>query len=101
MTKPQKDLKLLKQLFHRNACVRVPNAERRAAGGSVRYKKGYEVRFSLIDVNELEAVLRALYRLNFTPGSPYIKHRQIIQPVYGRAQLERFCELIGYRWQAD
>ncbi len=100
MTNQQKDLKLLKQLFERNACVRVPNAERRAARDGARYKKGYEVRFSLSDEDELEATLRALYRLDFTPGRPYIKNTQIVQPLYGRAQLERFCELIGYDWQA-
>ena len=96
----QKDLKLLKQLFKRSACVRVPNVERRAARGGVAYKKGYEVRFSLSNEDELEATLRALYRLDFTPGKPYIKNTQIVQPLYGRAQLERFCELIGYDWQA-
>ncbi len=96
----QKDLKLLRQLFERNACVRVPNAERFAARQSAPYKKGYEVRFTLMDEDELEAALRALYRLDFKPGKPYIKHQQIIQPLYGRAQFERFCELIGYDWQA-
>ena len=100
MTNQQKAQRLLKKLFKRNACVRVPNAERFATRESVPYKKGYEVRFTLMDEDELEVVLRALYRLDFNPGQPYIKHRQIIQPLYGRAQFERFCELIGYDWQA-
>ena len=100
MTNEQKDIRLLQEFFDRNAYLRFPNVKRRIADGGNIYKKGYEVRLVLLDEDELETVLRMLYRLEFVPGKPFIKSSRIIQPIYGRAQVEHFCQLVGYDWEA-
>ncbi|RME48593.1 MAG: hypothetical protein D6791_02890 [Chloroflexi bacterium] len=80
----------LRELFQRNGYVRVPNEKRRQEVGSQKYKKGYEVRLVANSEEELEEIRQALRQLGFRPARPFQKHRQIVQPVYGKQAVEWF-----------
>ncbi|HXG44452.1 MAG TPA: hypothetical protein VNJ71_06785 [Gemmatimonadales bacterium] len=81
---------LLRACFDRPGYVRAANLTRRKEVGSERYKKGWEVRLLARDTRELAEVRRALAAAGFRPGRPFKKHKQIVQPVYGKAAVEAF-----------
>ncbi len=85
----------LAALFRRHGYVRWQNPERLSADGYMGYKKGDEVRLVANTVAELRAIRRLLRQAGFTPGRPFAKARQWRQPVYGRAAVARFLDLVG------
>ena len=84
----------LATLFHRNGYVRLPDMDRRAASPR-GYKKGYEVRLVADSLGELEDIQHLLRLAGFEPGRPFGKALQWRQPLYGRAAVERFLEMVG------
>ena len=84
----------LADLFRTVGYIRTPNLERRHRERA-RYKKGWEVRLVVRSEEELAAVRQSLLRVGATPGAPFRKHHQIVQPVYGRAAAERLLRRIG------
>lgn len=80
---------LLKEIFTRNAYIRVPNEALRKELGE-KYKKGYEVRFVAKTENEIEALRRLLVEAGFSPAKPFRKAQQIILPVYGKQAVAWF-----------
>ena len=84
----------LAALFRRNGYVRRLNPDRRAAEPRT-YKKGDEVRLVAHSEAELRTIRRLLRAAGFKPGRPFRKAKQWRQPVYGRAAVARFLELIG------
>ena len=84
----------LATLFHRNGYVRLPNLDRRAATPRA-YKKGYEVRLVADTREELRYIQHLLRLAGFEPGQPFGKAPRLRQPLYGRAVVERFLELVG------
>ena len=87
---------LLGSLFARNGYVRTQNPDRKAAEGHRLYKKGDEIRLTANSSAELEHIRDLLQAAGFTPSKPY-RHgdRQYRQPIYGRAQVAHFLNLIG------
>ncbi len=86
---------ILAVFFLSNGHVRMQNAERAAAEGWGRYKKGYEVRLVAESARELKLVRRLLRMAGFKPGRPFVQGRQFRQPIYGREAVTRFLNLIG------
>jgi len=85
----------LARFYRRNGYVRRQNAQRVSAEGFQVYKKGDEVRFTAESHGELRTIRRLLKRAGFRPGHPFVKGRGFRQPVYGRAEVARFLQLIG------
>ena len=85
----------LAALFRRNGYARPPAKKRLAGHGYGRFRRGYEFRLTAASRSELQRVRDLLRRAGFRPGRPFIKGRQFRQPVYGRAELERFLVMIG------
>ena len=90
---PRAVVEQLANLFHRNGYVRTLNPKRRAAE-SQNYKKGDEVRLVAKSSAELREIRRLLRAAAFDPGRPFRKGTQWVQPVYGRAVMDRFLNLI-------
>lgn len=86
---------LLAHFFERNGYVRTPNEERSQQLGYQKYKKGWEVRLIAETESELDQIRQALERFDFRLGKPWEKGNQIVQPIYGKQQYERFLALIG------
>lgn len=76
-------------MLRRSGYARVADLEKRKQLGSAAYKKGYEVRFVVGTKEELARVRRLLKAAGFDPGKPFLKHTKLVQPVYGRAAVER------------
>jgi hypothetical protein len=55
---------------------------------------GFEFRLTAESRSELRLVRDLLRRAGFRPARPFVKGRQFRQPVYGRAELQRFLVLI-------
>ena len=70
-----------------------PDPKQRAAAKTT-YKRGYEARLSAAP-DELEELLRLLRAAAFEPGSPFQKNTRMVVPLYGRAQVQRFREMVG------
>jgi hypothetical protein len=85
---------ILIQFFQRNGYVRCKDPLRYREDGYRRYKKGYEVRLVARTEGELAYIRRLLIEAGFEPGRPFRKARQLTQPIYGRAAVERFLALI-------
>jgi hypothetical protein len=85
----------LAQLLRRNGFVRWQNRRRAEAEGWDRYKKGDEVRLVANTPDELVLIRRLLREAGFQPGRPYVQGRQHRQPIYGRAAVRRFLDLVG------
>lgn len=81
--------------FDRNGYVRRPRPERRADAAKGVYRKGYEVRLTAESRAELAEIRRLLRAAGFKPGRPFRKALQFRQPIYGRADVARFLEMIG------
>jgi hypothetical protein len=84
----------LARFFRRNGCLRSPNLERRKRDGQA-YHKGYEIRFTANDRGELRTINRLLRSTGFNVGLPYPKGQKFVQPVYGKANYERFLTILG------
>ena len=80
----------LSELLERNGCVREPDLAHRKKVGCRSYKKGWEVRLTLKTRAELAEARRLLRLVGFSPGRPFDKADQVIQPVYGRLAVEQF-----------
>lgn len=86
------------EVFLNGACVRTPSEERREEGHD-KYKKGWEIRFSVRSRAEATEVRRTLDAAGLQPGRPYRKHKTTwIVPMYGRDQVTRF---LGWVEAAD
>lgn len=83
--------------FHRNGYVRQQNADRLAAEGHTRYKKGDEIRLVTDTKAELAEIRRLLRATGFKFGRPFRKSNQYRQPIYGRTQVARFLAFIGHQ----
>ena len=81
--------RLLITFFERNGFVRLVNEKRREQEGQ-KYKKGYEVRLVAYSEEELKNMRQLLLHVGFKAGKSYKKHRQIIQPIYGKTAVEWF-----------
>jgi hypothetical protein len=81
-------------LFNRNGYVRTPNKIRLKKEDWQKYKKGYEVRFTIVNNDELNMIQGALKKLNIKYGAPFKKHYAMIQPVYGKGSYLRIMEMI-------
>lgn len=92
---PDKDsaVEQLLELFRRCGYVRRQNPLRLEAEGYMGYKKGDEIRFIVASRAELIRVQRLLRRAGFEPGRPFVKGRQFVLPVYGRAVVQQFLSL--------
>lgn len=83
-----------------NGYVRVPNPERLAngrSGGTSRkgsYKKGWELRL-VVPADELEKAREMILAAGLNPARPFVKGRQIIQPIYGYQPVMEYLELTG------
>ena len=98
MRQKAENLPALEQLaawFHARGSVRRQNAERLAAEGYGRYKKGDEIRLAAGSKAELARVRKLLREAGFRPGKPFAKRRSFCQPLYGRQEVRRFLDLIG------
>ncbi len=72
-------------------CIRQPNAERAREATYENYKKGWEVRISVMSAAERKDVERRLTKLGLKPGKPYRKSAKMwIVPVYGKDAVELF-----------
>jgi hypothetical protein len=72
----------LARFYRRNAYVREPRGER-VEEGRRSYRKGWEVRFVLRDLDEVAIVEKLLRELGFNPGRPFPKHSRWVVPAYG------------------
>lgn len=73
--------------------VRVPDLDRRERDRS--YKKGWEARIPVDDPEQLANLLARLAKHDVAAGMPYNKARQIIVPIYGKAQVAKLLRLLG------
>ncbi len=87
--------KQLTDFFQRNGYVRRQNSDRLSEVGSQSYRKGDEVRLVANTRVELALIRRLLRAAGFKPGRAFTKGRQYRQPLYGRAEVARFLELVG------
>lgn len=81
--------------FQRNGYVRRQDAGRVAELGWKRYKKGDEIRLVARDTMELELLRELLVTAGFKPGRAYSQARRWRQPIYGRAQVAAFLEMVA------
>lgn len=83
-----------------NGYVRVPNPRRLANGRSGEtgrkgsYKKGWELRL-VVPADELEQARELIVRAGLNPARPFVKGKQIIQPIYGYQPVTEFLEARG------
>lgn len=75
-------IRVLRRYYKRNGCVRIPNVAR-SGRRCTGYKKGYEVRLVAHDRDELRAIRDLLRDAGFRVPRFFLKHKQIVQPVYG------------------
>jgi hypothetical protein len=88
----------LASYYQRNGVLRTPNANRRK-NERQRYHKGYEIRLLAFDARELAEIRRLLRAAGFRFGQPYVKVHRKAQPIYGKAQVTRFLELVRASWR--
>jgi hypothetical protein len=81
----------LRKLFRRNGYARVVSLKKRKKLTSRKYKKGYEVRFVLVDEGELERTRRLLGDAGFKPGKEFPKNKRLVVPVYGKTAVQTFA----------
>ncbi len=85
---------IIATFFSRSGYVRTPNKIRLKTEDRQKYKKGYEVRFSIRGDGELNMLQGALKKLNIKYGKPFAKHYSTIQPVYGKDSYLRITEML-------
>ena len=88
--------KIIRKFYRRSGCVRFPSKIRKKEESRQIYKKGYEVRFSLKNEEELKKIRSALEDLDFKLGKPYTKNKRIIQPVYGKKPFYRLKKILRF-----
>ncbi len=81
--------KQLVYFFNRNGYFRIPDPERQRTERET-YKKGYEIRFTAEDKEELLKIRKLLSKAGFKCGKPYSDYPHFIQPVYGKKSFEKF-----------
>jgi hypothetical protein len=59
------------------------------------YKKGYEVRISINDIEEVKILKDILRKKHITFGNPYNKHKRTILPIYGKENTSAFANIIA------
>ena len=69
--------------------VRVPDVGKREEEGQ-KYKKGYEVRFTVTDRAEERELRACLAALGLKGGKAFVKHTHLVVPVYGKAAVKLF-----------
>jgi len=74
-------------------CIRKPVYKRRKIE-KADYKKGYEVRISIKDIDEVGMMKSILLKKGITSGKPYNKHKLHILPIYGEEKTKAFTEII-------
>ncbi len=84
----------LAAFFHRNGYTRPPLEKCLDGLATGLYRRGFEFRLTATDKAELAVIQRELRRAGFTPGKVFTKGNQYRIPVYGRASLERFLEML-------
>jgi len=87
----------LTALFRRNGCVRRHDAARYARQGSMKYKKGEEIRLVANREAERVQIQRLLKRAGFKAGRPFRKSKhgtQVCIPIYGREQVAGFVKMV-------
>lgn len=87
--------KFLAAHFWRSGRVRLQDPQRYQEEGHKKYKKGDEIRLVVNDVDELEELLAAMEVAGFTPGRPYLGVKQMILPLYGKAEVARFLQMVA------
>ena len=85
----------LRYFYKRNGYARFLKTERVEKEGFQQYKKGDEIRLVANSTTELMLIRRLLGEAGFQVGRPFVKSRQLRQPMYGRMQVARFLELVG------
>ncbi len=85
--------RLLVRLYERNGYLRIPNAKRRKTESNT-YKMGYEIRIVGDTKREIADIRRLIRAAGLKPGKPFLKHKQWVQPIYGRATMESFVAWI-------
>ncbi len=80
--------KRLIEYFERSGCVRYPDLKLRKKAGCMKYKKGWEVRFTAKTNQELDLIGKLLDEVGLKKGKPYKNGNSIIQPVYGEQAVE-------------
>jgi len=89
----RKALQILENIFLRNGYLRVRNESKLELNSSKNYKKGFEIRFIPIDLEELEMIRTSISKLGFTVSNTFIKHGHIVQPLYGKKITLEFLKL--------
>jgi hypothetical protein len=74
-------------------CIRTPDIKRRSKENA-DYRKGYETRISINDIEEVKILKGILRKKHITIGNPYKKHKRIILPIYGKENTMAFTEII-------
>ncbi len=85
----------LAKVYAHGGYVRTQNKQRVKAEGHSRYKKGDEVRLLTATDKELAEVRALLEEAGFTPGRPFVKGAKHCQPIYGKAAVARFLDLVS------
>ncbi|MBI4645928.1 MAG: transposase [Bacteroidia bacterium] len=76
-------MSILEYFFIRNGCIREPPDLKAMKKRKSLYKKGYEVRFTAFNCNELDIIRKAIESLGYNLRKPFVKVNRYIQPVYG------------------
>lgn len=85
------DRRRLGRFFQRNSYCRRPDADRQQEGHR-SYRKGWEVRLVLKDVDEVGLVSTLIRRVGLNPGKAFQKGRKWIVPIYGEEAVTSFLE---------
>jgi hypothetical protein len=85
--------KFLAAFFRQHGYVRRPNWKRREREPQ-EYKKGWEVRLVAGTLAQLREVRRHLAEERFPLARAFRKHERWVQPIYGRATVQRFLSLL-------
>ncbi|WP_441245913.1 hypothetical protein [Kitasatospora sp. McL0602] len=70
--------------------VRQPDLARRNGEDGHTYKKGWEVRFTARNEQEIAEIREVVTAAGFAPARPFFKGHQLIQPVYGIAAVQAY-----------
>ena len=74
-------------------CIRKPDIIRRSKE-KADYRKGYETRISINDIEEVKILKTILRKKDITTGNPYKKHKRIILPIYGKENTTAFINIL-------
>lgn len=91
---PRTVAKQLARIFDERGYVRRPNADR-VADEPLTYKKGWEVRLVVDTHKELQELRALLKMVGFNLSKPHRATNRWRQPIYGKAEVERFLKMIG------